>query len=160
MDTGDLVCDGLGVRAFIVTGLGEADGVGVDPLASAGDRARGRGHEQRRVEATAREHAQGDIRHQLALHGPQQRLAQLGGVAGRQRRRPAGRLRRAPIAADLDAVAGRNQQGSRRQFVNAVEHRVRRGDVAQGVVERQRLPVEPAGLVGELEQRLDFRGEA
>ena len=40
--------------------------------------------------------------------------------------------------------------------MNAVEHGVRRGDIAEGVIERQRLAVQAAGLVGKLEQRLDL----
>src|SRR5438132_4574528 len=36
---------------------------------------------------------------------------------------------------------------------------MRRGDVSQCVIQRQRLAVEPAGLVGELEQRLDLGRE-
>ena len=49
---------------------------------------------------------------------------------------------------------------SRRQLVDAVEHRVRRGDVAERGEERRRGRGDAAGLVGKGEQGLDLGGEA
>ena len=44
--------------------------------------------------------------------------------------------------------------------MNTVEHRVGRRDVSQRVVQAKRLAIQPARLVGKLEQRLDLRCES
>ncbi len=108
----DLVRDGLGVGALVVPGLREAHSIGVD--AFVGDGPRGRRHEQRRIEPTARENAERDVGHQLAFHGAQQRVAQRAPSLARERGRAARGLSGAPIGANLRAVPlGDEQRGGR-----------------------------------------------
>ena len=152
----DLVRDGLGIRALVVAGLREVHGVGVDPLV--GDGTRGRRHEERGVEAAAREDPERHIGHQLALDRTQQQLAQLGGVVERERRAARG-LRRAPVRPDLGLAVFGDQDRRRRQLVDPFEHRVRRRDVPERVIQRKGLSVYASRLIGKLQQRLDLRRE-
>ncbi len=74
---GDVARDRGGIAALVEARILELDRVGVDALAR--HHARGGGGEQRRVETAAREHAHRNVRHQLALDGPEQDLAHLMG---------------------------------------------------------------------------------
>ena len=152
----DVVRHRFGVAALVVPGLHEPHGIGMDLLA--GEDARGGGDEEGRVEPAAREHPQGHVGHQLALHGAGQRRPER--VGRRQSRWTPGRGGGAPVGTHLHALLVGHEQVPGWELVNSFEHRVGRGDVAEGAIQRQGRPIHAARLVGEREQRLDLGREA
>src|SRR6266576_3369422 len=106
MNAGDRMRHRFRIRALVVPALREPHRVGVNALAR--DAAGGGGDEKRRIETPAREDAERNVRHQLALHGAQERVTYCRGVA--ECRPAAGRRRGAPERAYLGSFAFRDEQ--------------------------------------------------